>query len=129
MWLRACESLEQADGLQRQFFRLTVSQRTVAAWEPPVDVFEDAHEMIIVVAMPGVPAERIQVAQEDGSLVVRGSRPFPVTSSRHTVRQLEIPYGVFERRIALPDGRVELGTPELVQGCLVLTIRKFGRNG
>jgi HSP20 family molecular chaperone IbpA len=126
MWLQACELLEQADGLQRQFFRLTMSQRTSAMWEPPVDVFEDAHEIVIVVAMPGVPVERIQVAHEAGTLVVRGARPFPVTSPNHTVRQLEIPYGVFERRIALPAGRLELGTPELVQGCLVLTIRKPG---
>ena len=33
------------------------------AWEPPVDVFEDEREVVIVVAMPGVPAERVQVTQ------------------------------------------------------------------
>jgi HSP20 family molecular chaperone IbpA len=124
MWLHACELLEQAEGLQRQFFRLTGSQRNAAVWEPPVDVYEDAHEFVVVVAMPGVPAERMQVAQEGDALVVRGARPFPV-SARHAVRQLEIPYGVFERRITLPARRLELGTPEVVQGCLVLVLRKL----
>ncbi|MGJ7506413.1 Hsp20/alpha crystallin family protein [Variovorax sp. GT1P44] len=128
MWLQACELLERASGLQRQFFRPTPTQRTTAVWEPPVDVFEDAREMVIVVAMPGVPAERIQVANEEGELVVRGARPFPAAISNHTVRRLEIPYGVFERRVPLPAGRLELGIPELVLGCLVLTIRKLGRD-
>jgi len=30
MWLHACELLEQAEGLQRQFFRLTGSQSNAA---------------------------------------------------------------------------------------------------
>jgi HSP20 family molecular chaperone IbpA len=38
---------------------------------------------------------------------------------------LEIPYGAFERRIPLPQGRLEIGPPELVQGCLTLRLRKI----
>ena len=41
------------------------------------------------------------------------------------VRQLEIPYGAFERRIPLPPGRLEIGPPELAHGCLVLRLRKL----
>ena len=128
MWVQACDLIEQAERLQQQFFRLTESQRTLATWEPPVDVFEDEREIVIVVAMPGVIAERMQVLHEPGMLVVRGVRPIPLTGSGHAVRQLEIPYGAFERRIALPPGRVELGKPELVQGCLVLRIHKLGQD-
>lgn len=128
MWLQACALLEEADGLHRRFFRLTAPQRS-AVWEPPVDVYEDAREIVIVVAMPGVSPERMQVTHEGNVLLVRGARPFPVTNPRHVVRQLEIPYGVFERRITLPSGRLELGAPELVHGCLVLVIRKLGQDG
>jgi HSP20 family protein len=127
MWAQACDLIEQAERLHQQFFRLTESQRAVATWEPPVDVFEDDREVVIVVAMPGVTAERMQVLHEPGVLVVRGVRPIPLTGS-HVVRQLEIPYGAFERRIALPSGRLELGKPELAQGCLVLRIRKLGQD-
>src|SRR5262252_1001094 len=88
MWLQAFGLLEQAEGLQRQFFRLSSSSRTTAVWEPPIDVVEDAHEIVIVVAMPGVAPERLQVAQEGDAIVVRGARPLPVASSHHAVRQL-----------------------------------------
>lgn len=128
MWAHACDLIDQAEKLHQQFFRLTTSQRALAIWEPPVDVFEDDHEIVIVVAMPGVSAEQMQVQSESGVLVVRGVRPVPLTGAGYAVRQLEIPYGVFERRIALPDGRIELGKPEVTQGCLVLRIRKLGQD-
>lgn len=128
MWAHACELIDQAERLQQQFFRLATSQRAIATWEPPADVFEDEVEIVILVAMPGVTAERMQVINETGALVVRGVRPIPLAGSGYSVRQLEIPYGAFERRIALPPGRLELGKPELTQGCLVLRIRKLGED-
>ena len=48
MWMQACDLVEQAERLRRQFFRLTGSERT-PTWEPPVDVFEDDREVVIVV--------------------------------------------------------------------------------
>lgn len=127
MWAEAAELLGQAERLHRQFFRLAVAAPT--AWEPPVDMFEDERELVIVVAMPGVAAERVQVIQDDGALVVRGTRPLPFGSSGHRVRQLEIPYGAFERRLPLPAGRFEVSAPELAQGCLTLRLRRLGGRG
>jgi len=128
MWSQACELIEQAERLHRQFFQLGVSEGALPVWQPPVDVFEDELEVVIVVAMPGVPAERVQVTSEAAALVVRGVRPLPLAGSRHRVRQLEIPYGAFERRIALPPpGLLELASSELSQGCLVVRLRKTGR--
>ncbi|HEV7575795.1 MAG TPA: Hsp20/alpha crystallin family protein [Caldimonas sp.] len=124
MWSQACELIAEAERLHRQFFRLAPAEHAPAAWEPPIDVFEDEREIVVVVAMPGVAADRVEVAQEGAALVVRGVRPLPLEGGRHRLRQLEIPYGAFERRIPLPLGRVEVGRPELVQGCLVLRLRK-----
>ena len=124
MWIQACEVIVKAERLQRQFFQPSASQRALAIWEPPVDVFEDEGEIVIVVAMPGVAPERVQVTHEPGTLVVRGVRPLSISGLRHRVRQLEIPYGAFERRIPLPQGRLEIGAPELAQGCLTLRLRK-----
>jgi HSP20 family molecular chaperone IbpA len=102
-------------------FRLTQSQ----AWEPPVDVFEDEHDVVVVVAMPGVAADRTSVLAEYGSVTVRGERALPLPpGTRALVHQLEIPYGYFERRIALPHGRWEAMSHELANGCLVLRLRK-----
>jgi HSP20 family molecular chaperone IbpA len=124
MWAHACELFEQAERMHRQFFRLASSTRTHAMWEPPVDVFEDEREVVIIVAMPGVVAERVRVTSEPGELVVRAERPLPFAGSRRAVRQLEIPYGFFERRIPLPDARLDGITHELTHGCLILRLCK-----
>lgn len=124
MWSQACDLIEQAERLHRQFFRPAASQQARVVWEPPVDVFEDEREIVVVVAMPGVSAERIQVIGEPGALLVRGARPLPLVGPGHSVRQLEIPYGTFERRIPLPSRGLELETPEVVQGCVILRLRK-----
>ena len=126
MWAQACDMLEEAQRMHRRFFRLAPAGPAQSAWEPPVDVFEDEREVVIVAAMPGVPAERVRVVHERGTLVIRGERPLPFTGLRLAVRQLEIPYGAFERRIPLPQGHFEVGMPELTHGCLVLRLRKNG---
>jgi HSP20 family molecular chaperone IbpA len=126
MWMEACKALSQAERLQQQFFRSrSPAAAGAAVWEPPVDMVEDEHELLIVVAMPGVPAERVQVAHEGGALLVRGARPLPIPRSGCRVRSLEIPHGVFERRIALPPGRFQVGPPTLRDGCLVLQLIKL----
>lgn len=126
MWAQACDVAEQAERLQRQFFRPTASRNMPAAWEPPADVFEDECEIIVVIAMPGVTAERMQIYSEPGVLIVRGARPLPLVGPGHSVRRLEIPHGTFERRIMLPAGRLELDPPELLDGCLILRLIKRG---
>jgi HSP20 family protein len=124
MWAQAVAMLEQAERAHRQFFRLATSERTHAIWEPPIDVFEDDREIIIVVAVPGVRSDRIEVSAEGGELVVRAEAPLPFIGAQCAIRQLEIPYGFFERRIRLPNGLQEGGTRELRDGCLILTLRK-----
>lgn len=124
MWTRALDLMAEADRMHRQFFRLATSARPVPTWEPPADVFEDGPDVIVAVALPGVPAEAVEVVNEGGALVVRAERPQPFSRARLAVRQLEIPYGYFERRIALPPGRFEAVAHELAHGCLLLRLRK-----
>ena len=123
MWAQACDFIAQAERMHRQFFRLS-SAHAQALWEPPVDVFEDEREVVVVVAMPGVVADAVEVAAEPGALVVRAERLLPFAGTRHAVRQLEIPYGYFERRIPLPQVELEAFSRELTHGCLILRLRK-----
>lgn len=125
MWAQACDLLDQAEQMHRQFFRLAASGRTRAVWEPPVDVFEDEREILIIVALPGVAAERVEVTVEADVLVVRAERRIPGTDAHCMVRRLEIPYGHFERRIPLPEVQLETGTREFADGCLILRLRKM----
>ena len=123
MWAEALDLVERAERMQRQFFTLA---RSGAAWEPPADVFEGEGELAIVVALPGVADDDVEVAAEPGAVVVRAQRPQPLAGACRGVRQLEIPYGHFERRIALPPGRYEALSRDLTHGCLIL---RFARRG
>ena len=127
MWAQACELMDQADRMHRQFFRLAVSQQTQALWEPPVDVFEDEHEILIVVALPGVAADSVEATLEAGMLIVRAQRQMPFANCPGVVRRLEVPYGRFERRIALSDKPLAAATREFKDGCLILRLTKAGR--
>jgi HSP20 family molecular chaperone IbpA len=125
MWAQAFDLIERAEQMHRQFFRLAASSRPHAVWEPPVDVFDDEHEVVIVVALPGVPTDRIEVSTESAALLVRTECPLPFAGSRRVVRRLEIPYGYFERRIPLPDVQLEAGTRESRDGLLIVRLRKI----
>jgi len=124
MWAQACALIDEAERMHRQYFRLGVSERSQAVWEPPVDVFEDDSEIVVVVALPGVAAEAVEIKMETGAMFVRAQARFPFVGPQHVVRRLEIPYGHFERRIPLPLTALEAGTRESLNGCLVLRLRK-----
>lgn len=123
MWAEACQMLDQAERLQRQFFTLgPAGPRTT--WEPPVDVYEDEDAFDIVVALPGVPPDCIEVGIEDGGLVVRARCELAVRGSSSVVQRMEIPHGHFERHLALPAVRLELEPPQSRHGLLLLRLRK-----
>jgi HSP20 family protein len=118
----ALELLREADRMHRQFFTLPLGRRT-PCWEPPVDIVERDRTLVIRVALPGVPESALQVSTDGSSLMVAAVRR-QSASAGDTIHRLEIPYGHFERRIALPSGRYELLSRELADGCLVLMLRR-----
>jgi HSP20 family molecular chaperone IbpA len=124
MWAEAIDLLEQADRMHRQFFALTGSSGAQVRWEPPVDVVEGPDELLVTVALPGVAPERIELHLEDGRLAISAVRPPPQCARNAIIRRLEIPYGRFERLIALPPGRYELLEQLSQNGCLQLRLRK-----
>ena len=124
MWAEACHVLEQAERMHRQFFRLGAPRGARTAWEPPVNVFEDDQSYVIMVALPGVPPECVEVLLDSSGIVVRASCDVPFGPHAREVRRLEIPYGYFERRIQLPAMAFEVVQRELVNGCLILNLRK-----
>jgi HSP20 family molecular chaperone IbpA len=123
MWAEACALLKQAEQLHRQFFEPSQEAGRAARWEPPVDVFETELEVWIIAALPGVAPEAVRVEIEGATLTIAGARPLPSKGLNANIVRLEIPYGRFERRIALSP-RLRLADRELRNGCLVLTFAK-----
>jgi HSP20 family protein len=124
MWQEAVTALELAERRQRRFFALLGVQAQTPAWEPPVDVFETDSDIWIVVALPGVAAERIVLRVEASELVVQTERAHRADIEAMRIRRLEIPYGAFERRIELPPGQYRLCEQRMVNGCLELHLSR-----
>jgi HSP20 family protein len=125
MWGEALELLERADRLQRQFCQLAPNRPPCPTWEPPIDVFETERQFVIVLALPGVAPDQLDIQIEPGAIVVRGQRRLPVAGHRAHIHRLELPYGQFERRIELPQRLLQMGERSLSDGCLTLTLNKM----
>lgn len=124
MFAEACAMLKQAEQLHRQFFGPS-GGACAASWEPPVDILETEREVTIITALPGVEPEAVRAEIEGATLIVTGVRPMPAAAHRARIVRLEIPYGRFERRIAI-SSRLRLTGKELEHGCLRLTFSKVG---
>lgn len=124
MWAEAVQMLEQAERMHRQFFQPSGARGARTAWEPPVNVFEDETSLKIVVALPGVVPENVEVLMDSSGIVVRASCGVPFGVDCAAIRRLEIPYGFFERRIPLPANSFDVVQRKLENGCLILTLRK-----
>jgi HSP20 family molecular chaperone IbpA len=124
MWAEACAMIERAEQMHRQFFQPGSAAAPAASWEPPIDVFESERDLLIVVALPGVDTQDIEISSEGAVLRVAGVRRLPAAVRGADIVRLEIPQGRFERRIRLPAARWELSRSSLVNGCLLLNLTK-----
>ncbi|WP_395666147.1 Hsp20/alpha crystallin family protein [Methylocella sp.] len=125
MWSDAVEVLSRADRLHRQLFQLAATHARRPSWEPPVDLFETEREVLALAALPGVDPKDIALRVENGSLVISGERVLPPQARAAAVHRLELPQGRFERVLPLPSGRYEVMAPAMLNGCLVISLRKI----
>jgi HSP20 family protein len=124
MWTRACEMIDRAEQLHRQFLRPVAAPFRELSWEPPVDIAETDSEILIIVALPGVDRDDLKVTIDADRVSVVGFRRPSAIPRNSLVHRLEIPYGKFERQINFPAGRLRLGQSELANGCLTLKFSK-----
>jgi HSP20 family protein len=124
MWAEACSMIERAEQMHRQFFQPGFAGAPRASWEPPVDVFEGERDLLIVIALPGVESQDVEIFSEPEMLRVAGVRRLPAVAQGAVIQRLEIPQGRFERRIGLPAARWELSRSTLANGCLLVTLTK-----
>jgi HSP20 family molecular chaperone IbpA len=125
MWADAVQILSEAERLHRQFFRPTQQRDAQVCWEPPVDVLETEREVLVLAALPGVDPAGVEVAIEDGVLVIGGVRILPRELKSAVIHRLELPQGRFERRISLPAGRYDQVRRLDANGCLLVSLHKL----
>jgi HSP20 family molecular chaperone IbpA len=124
MWSEALQMLARAERLHREVFSPPHVSRRGVNWEPPTDVLETADAVMILVALPGVDADKVELAIHDGVLMIAGERVLPQELRTATIHRLELPQGRFERHVPLPPGRY--GTPRsaVANGCVVIRLPK-----
>jgi HSP20 family molecular chaperone IbpA len=121
MWSEAFEMLARAEHMHRQFFRPS----STIAWEPPADVLETDHAVLVLVALPGVDVGEVKAVINQGELFISGNRAYPAEMRTATIHRLELPQGRFERRLALPPGRYGAIHRSVFNGCLLITLQKL----
>jgi len=129
MWSEAFAMLDRAELLRRVVFRPPRSVARLPVWEPPVDVFETREEVIVLVALPGVDAESVEVSLDGGVLIFSGNRAFPEEMGAAVIHRLELPQGRFERHVPLPPGRYSAARRSASDGCLTIVLEKLGALG
>lgn len=76
--------------------------REMKDWMPSTDVFRKNGELIVKADLPGMKKEEIEIALENGDLVLRGERKHEEKVEEGNFFRHERTYGSFFRRVPLP---------------------------
>ena len=75
---------------------------TTSRLRPPVDVYEDEHNVTLKIEVPGIDEKDIDVRIENNTLTVHGERKFEKEEKEENFRRVERQYGSFTRTFTLP---------------------------
>jgi len=76
---------------------------TTSNFAPPVDVYEDEHNITLKIEVPGIDEKDIDVRVENQTLTVHGERKFEKEEKEENFRRVERQYGSFTRSFTLPN--------------------------
>jgi len=76
---------------------------TTTTFAPPVDVYEDEHNVTLKIEVPGIDEKDIDVRVENNTLTVHGERKFEKEEKEENYRRVERQYGSFTRTFTLPS--------------------------
>jgi HSP20 family protein len=76
---------------------------TTSTFAPPVDVYEDEHNVTLKIEVPGIDEKDIDVRVENNNLTVHGERKFEKEEKEENFRRVEHHYGSFTRSFTLPS--------------------------
>ena len=76
---------------------------TTTNFAPPVDIYEDEHNITLKMEVPGIDEKDIDVRIENNTLIVHGERKFEKEEKEENYRRVERQYGSFTRSFTLPS--------------------------
>ena len=88
---------------------------------PPVDIYEDVHQLVLKLEVPGIKQEALDVNVENQTLTVKGERKFENEEKQENFHRIERRYGSFTRTFTLPQ-TVDTGAVKATYDAGVLTI-------
>lgn len=98
---------------------------SAAPFEPAVDVWEDAVQVVVEAELPGVRASEIELKLDGNLLVISGARGHEAVPEG-ALHRSERPRGRFQRVIRLPVETTGTPTATLCNGILTVTLTKPG---
>src|SRR5881398_3416028 len=76
---------------------------TTSTFAPPVDVYEDEHNITLKLEVPGIDEKDIDVRIDNNTLTVHGERKIEKEEKEENYRRVERQYGSFTRSFTLPS--------------------------
>ena len=73
-----------------------------SGFAPPVDIYEDDHNITLKIEVPGIEEKDIDVHVENNVLTVHGERKLEKEEKEENFRRVERQYGSFTRAFTLP---------------------------
>ena len=73
-----------------------------AAFVPPVDIYEDAHKIVLKLEVPGMKESDLDIQLENNLLTVKGERKFESEEKEENFHRIERRYGSFYRSFTIP---------------------------
>jgi len=76
--------------------------RPETEWEPPVEVFESEHEVVIKAALPNIDPKQVDITISNDAVTLKGSTKHEEERKEHNYYRRELRYGAFLRTVPLP---------------------------
>src|ERR1700730_5807366 len=98
---------------------------TTTALAPPVDIYEDEHNIVLKIEVPGIDEKDIDVRVQNNTLTVHGERKMEKEEKEENFRRVERQYGSFTRSFTLPSSvDPEQVSADYDQGVLKIKLAK-----
>ncbi|MDX6462889.1 MAG: hypothetical protein QOE55_6586 [Acidobacteriaceae bacterium] len=104
--LREFSAMQDRMNRMNRLFRESNSPEealTTTTLAPPVDIYEDKHNIILKIEVPGIEEKDIDVSIQNNTLTVHGERKIEKEEKEENFRRVERQYGSFTRSFTLPS--------------------------